>query len=47
MKVHELIKKLEELDQNKSVFVSCEAGCVIDDQIVVIEENGKVLIEIQ
>lgn len=47
MKVHELIKKLEELDQNKTVFISCEAGCVVDDHIVINEENGKVVLEIQ
>ncbi|WP_336864791.1 hypothetical protein [Peribacillus frigoritolerans] len=44
MKVNELIKKLEELNQDKTVFVSCEAGCVVDDQIVINQENDKVAI---
>ncbi|WP_179107151.1 hypothetical protein [Sediminibacillus massiliensis] len=46
MKVKELIEKLKASDPNVEVFISCEGGCVIDNDIEIIFESGRILLEI-
>lgn len=46
MTVKELIAKLSEIDENKEVFISCEGGCVLDNNINILQEDNKVLLEI-
>jgi len=46
MTVGELIELLSRVDQNKTVYISCEGGCVIDDKISLNEEDQRVILEV-
>lgn len=45
--VRELIEKLSELNNESEIFISCEGGCVLDTEIRVIQEEKKVILEIE
>ncbi|MCA1027803.1 hypothetical protein LCM23_17045 [Cytobacillus kochii] len=47
MTIRELINQLQLLDQNAEVFISCEAGCVSDNEITIIEKDTRVYLEIE
>lgn len=47
MNVGDLIKLLSNIDEKKAVFISCEGGCVIDEKITLLEQDDKLILEIQ
>ncbi|WP_179118772.1 MULTISPECIES: hypothetical protein [Bacillus cereus group] len=47
MTVKDLIAYLMELDHESEVFVSCEGGCVVDNDITVKQKGNKVILEIE
>ncbi|MEK4578263.1 hypothetical protein [Bacillus sp. FSL R12-0074] len=47
MTVKDLIAYLMELDHESEVFISCEGGCVVDNEITVKQEDDKVILEIE
>lgn len=47
MTVKELIEQLSKLEQESEVLISCEGGCVVDNEITVLQKNDKVILEIE
>ncbi|MGJ7910467.1 hypothetical protein [Neobacillus sp. LXY-1] len=47
MTVKELIEQLSKLKQDNEVLISCEGGCVVDNEISVSQKDGKVILEIE
>ncbi|WP_180227740.1 hypothetical protein [Bacillus thuringiensis] len=47
MTVEELIKNLLNLNPNSEVYISCEGGCVVDNEISVKQDGNKVFLEIE
>ncbi|MGG4560870.1 hypothetical protein [Bacillus toyonensis] len=47
MTVEELIASLLHLNPNSEVYISCEGGCVVDNEIIVKQEGNKVVLEIE
>lgn len=46
MNVKELIEHLQKIDPKKLVVISCEGGCVKDDNISILDLADKVILEI-
>ncbi|WP_273852325.1 hypothetical protein [Guptibacillus spartinae] len=44
MTVGDLLALLSKVDRDKTVLVSCEGGCVLDDEIKVIEKDGNLIL---
>lgn len=47
MIVEELIANLLNLNPDSEVYISCEGGCVVDNEITVKQEGNKVFLEIE
>ncbi len=43
--VEELITNLLNLNPDSEVYISCEGGCVVDNEIIVKQEGNKVVLE--
>ncbi|WP_226639337.1 hypothetical protein [Priestia flexa] len=46
MTVKYLIEHLATLNQDSEVLISCEGGCVVDNEITVSQKDGKIILEI-
>ncbi|MFF2445083.1 hypothetical protein [Priestia megaterium] len=47
MTVSELIQYLSNFDKDSEIFISCEGGCVMDNEIKVLQKENKVILEIE